>query len=116
MSMNISTTFLLPSSLPSIPFHFPCKPMTMTMTMTIHNTTQTLCKVEIMNRSNLQINANLDMNIYPKSSKILKLPRPGEELYIIVCGNGSRLHVPQILANMFVIDLNGAIAVVDRPI
>ena len=113
MFMNISTAFLLPSSLPSIPFHFPCKPMA--MAMTIHNTTQSLCKVEIMNRSNLQINANLDMNVHPKSSKILKLPRPGEDLYI-VCGNGSRLHVPQILANMFVIDLNGAIAVVDRPI
>ena len=105
------------TSLPSIPLR-PSKSIAMAMNMTIHNTTQSPCKAEIMNRGNLQINANMDMDmdIHPKSSKILKLPRPGEELYIIVCGNGSRLHVTHILANMFVVDLNGAIAVVDRPI
>ena len=87
----------------------------MARTMTIHNTTRSPCKAEIMNRNNLQINANMDMDIHPKSSKIFSLPRPGEELYIL-CANGSRLHVTHILANMFVIDVNGAIAVVDRPI
>ena len=88
--------------------------MTMAM-MTIHNTTQSLCTVEIMNRSSLQINPNLDMTIHPQSNKVFKLPRPGEELYILCCSHGCRLHVTQIRANMFLVNLNGAITVVDRP-
>ena len=69
--------------------------------------------VEVMNRSNLQINANLDMEIHPQSNKIFKLPRPGEQIYIL-CSNGSRLHVTHIRANMFVVSINGVITVVDR--
>ena len=108
-------TMALYKPLHCLPFNFPCKTMTMA-TMTIHNTTQSLCKVEMMNRSNLQINAHMDMDIHPKSSKIFKPPRPDEELYILC--NGSRLHVTHIRANMFVVHLhaNGNIIVVDRPI